>query len=210
MFKTNAKLRIESKQERADQTIQTIIEAAVDLAQKEGLSGATPTAIARRSGFSIGTIYRYFADKVSVFNAVVDYSLRTQHYAMIKKIEQFPTHGTARQFSMLLCEHYLRPLYRRNPKRVIPVYRNYLKHLAQPERFATHLDVLIEPIMSMRHKNTSDTFNQFDEHVLKLYLRGMLGMGNSGFLEEDPYFQSPSYILNVIDTMTKMFGKPRQ
>lgn len=207
MFKTNKNLRSEIKQDRADLTVQTIIEAAVELAQKEGLSATTPTAIARKSGFSIGTVYRYFADRVSVFNAVVEYLLRTQHSSLIKKIDQFPDHGSCRQFVMLIVEHYETPLRRRNPKRVIPVYRNYIKSLAQPERFATHVDILIDPILHARNRNTSDSFGNFDAHALRQYLRAWLGMFNSGFLEEDPYFENPIYTLNVIDAMTKLLGK---
>jgi AcrR family transcriptional regulator len=51
------------RQSRAATTIETVLEAAVQLLIAEGPRGLTTTRVAKRSGFAVGTLYQYFANK---------------------------------------------------------------------------------------------------------------------------------------------------
>lgn len=57
-------------QERARQTRLLIFETAVRILEKDGLEGLTTNRIAERSGFSVGTIYQYFANKQEILLAL--------------------------------------------------------------------------------------------------------------------------------------------
>lgn len=61
-------------QERAKKRVERIIDAAAHVFAKDGYDAATMEAIAARAETSIGSIYQFFPNKLSVFNAL------TRHY----------------------------------------------------------------------------------------------------------------------------------
>lgn len=207
MSDSHLKLRTTSQQERAQATVDTLVETAIQIVREKDLDQASPSAISKKSGFAIGTIYRYFADKTSIFIAAFDYLTRKQHAATIKKIELFPDAGTSRQFAMFLAENYIETMKTKNPKFVIPVYRSYLKRSPAPEKFAQHIDVLLQPTLNLMARNTSNTFREFDEYELKLCYRGISAMLSSGFYEEDFRLNETKYLLHVTDSIYKLLSR---
>ena len=58
-----------------DQTIDAILEAGIDEFVEKGLQGAAMSSIAKKSGVSVGVIYKYFTDKDTFFLRCLDHSL---------------------------------------------------------------------------------------------------------------------------------------
>jgi AcrR family transcriptional regulator len=58
--------RRKPKQERAQEKIELILEAATRIIDKDGLEGLTTNRIAQVAGISIGTLYQYFGDKAAI------------------------------------------------------------------------------------------------------------------------------------------------
>ncbi len=58
------------RQERARQTVQTFFEATAQLLERTEDHAVTTNHVAERAGFSIGTLYRYFSSKSSLFKAM--------------------------------------------------------------------------------------------------------------------------------------------
>ena len=50
-----------------EKTIEAILESGIDVFVEKGLRGAGMNEIAKRSGVSVGVIYKYFSDKDSFF-----------------------------------------------------------------------------------------------------------------------------------------------
>ena len=63
------------KQQRSRQTIQTILDAAVQVLIDEGFEKATTNKIASRAGYSVGTLYHYFEDKDDIYGNIIDQTL---------------------------------------------------------------------------------------------------------------------------------------
>ena len=59
-----------------DETIKTILENGIDEFVEKGLKGAGMNEIARRSGVSVGVIYKYFKDKDNFFLECLNHSLQ--------------------------------------------------------------------------------------------------------------------------------------
>src|SRR6185436_6662896 len=57
-------------QERAKKRVERIIDAASHVFADEGYDAATMEAIAARAETSIGSIYQFFPNKISIFNAL--------------------------------------------------------------------------------------------------------------------------------------------
>lgn len=58
-------------QARAEETVESIIEAAAQVLEAEGLAGFNTNAIARRAGVSIGSLYQYFPGKDALTVALI-------------------------------------------------------------------------------------------------------------------------------------------
>ena len=58
-----------------DDTIDAILEAGIDEFVEKGLQGAAMSSIAKKSGVSVGVIYKYFTDKDTFFLRCLDHSL---------------------------------------------------------------------------------------------------------------------------------------
>lgn len=63
--------RKQPRQERAQHTVNAIIEAAARILEKQGHGGFTTNAVADLAGASIGTLYQYFPDKDALVGAVI-------------------------------------------------------------------------------------------------------------------------------------------
>ncbi len=58
------------RQERAERTVEAIIEGAAQILEAGGLAVLTTNTVAERAGVSIGTFYQYFADKNALLVAM--------------------------------------------------------------------------------------------------------------------------------------------
>jgi AcrR family transcriptional regulator len=64
--------RKQPQQARAQETVRAILEATVQILDREGLDAATTTRIAEVAGVSIGSLYQYFSHKDAILSALQD------------------------------------------------------------------------------------------------------------------------------------------
>lgn len=68
-------LRRQPVQQRSAQRVERMLDAAADLLGEVGYEGLTTTAIARRAGVAVGSLYQFFPDKRAVVQAVTQRNL---------------------------------------------------------------------------------------------------------------------------------------
>src|ERR1700727_374078 len=72
---SSSPVRVAPRQARSTRRLAGFLESAAELFVEVGYEAATMTAIAERSGSSIGALYNYFPDKQSIaFNLLKQYS----------------------------------------------------------------------------------------------------------------------------------------
>lgn len=59
------------KQARSQGTVEAILEAVTRIMDAEGLAGLTTNKIAEKAGVSVGSLYQYFKNKESIFEAIL-------------------------------------------------------------------------------------------------------------------------------------------
>jgi AcrR family transcriptional regulator len=64
--------RKQPRQARAQATVGAILEATVQVLEREGLEAATTTRVAEVAGVSIGTLYQYFSHRDAILDALQD------------------------------------------------------------------------------------------------------------------------------------------
>ncbi len=93
-------MRKKPRQKRAEDTIDTIIEATAQVLQTEGEAGLSTNRIAERAGFGIGTLYQYFRDKDAILLVMAEKEharIRLQVDALIKASDQQTPEENVRQ-----------------------------------------------------------------------------------------------------------------
>lgn len=76
---TITELRNQPQQSRASFTLNCVVEAARQVADERGYDRLTTANVAERAGVSIGTVYRYFADRLAIINAIdPEYSITAE------------------------------------------------------------------------------------------------------------------------------------
>jgi AcrR family transcriptional regulator len=64
--------RKQPRQARSQATVNAVLEATVQVLERDGVDAATTTRIAEVAGVSIGTLYQYFSHRDAIFNALQD------------------------------------------------------------------------------------------------------------------------------------------
>lgn len=68
--KRKTDMRKEPRQERSRATVDAVIHAAARILSDHGWAGFTTNRVAETAGVSIGSLYQYFPDKISIVEAV--------------------------------------------------------------------------------------------------------------------------------------------
>ena len=122
---SSSPVRVAPQQERSARRFAGFLDAAAELFAEVGYEAATMTAVAERSGSSIGALYNYFPDKQSVaFTLLNQYSQELEaHWKPLMQQVEAVTHG---EFADTFIERITEFVQRRPA---------YLKLLAAPVRF---------------------------------------------------------------------------
>jgi AcrR family transcriptional regulator len=103
---TPAPIRREPQQDRAAKRVERFLEVAEELFVEVGFESATMTAVAERSGSSIGALYSYFPDKTSLADALL-LQYRSQIMALWTPLLDRIGDMTDRQFAGQLIERLI-------------------------------------------------------------------------------------------------------
>jgi AcrR family transcriptional regulator len=97
------RVRVAPQQERSTRRLAAFLDAAAELFVEAGYEAATMTAIAERSGSSIGALYNYFPDKQSIaFTLANQYSQEIEaHWKPLMERAEILTHA---EFADLFIE----------------------------------------------------------------------------------------------------------
>jgi AcrR family transcriptional regulator len=80
-------VRNEPVQARAALRIEALLDAAAAVVDEHGIEHLTTALVAERAGASIGTIYRYFPDRVAVLVALAERNLERMRLAVDRVLE---------------------------------------------------------------------------------------------------------------------------
>jgi len=205
---SDKKLRTQPKQTRAELTADIIIQAAIHAIESaEEIEAVTSQNLAVKSGFSVGSLYRYFKNKDDLYTGIWRFFVIRLHAGLVPKIDAFPDHGTVRQLMMMVSDYYFDNLRSRRPGKVIPLYRLYIKAIPDPENIYKVMDVLIAPLMRAQARNQSGTMKIMDENEVRICLRASQAMIRNDFMERNPYFGTTLHERTVLDLMVRIFQK---
>ena len=198
------KWHVEAKQKRGADAIRTISEAATLLAKDGRPELLTTRNLSEISGYSTGTIYRYFRRFEDIFVNVF-LQRRTQAIdKIVLLIEDHPPAQEARFLVASIIERSILELARPHPKVLQWVLRQFFKHAREPEKLNVVMDRLILPLMVAVERDQTASFRPLSEVELRLVLRGIQAMIRSPFFEQDPIQGTPEHIQFVTQEAVRL------
>lgn len=96
------------RQQRALSAVDTTLEATAQLLEQSLDGHVTTNHVAARAGYSVGTIYRYFADKNAIFEAMIRAELARQEAQIVAHLAD-PSIDTVEGFARVVVAAALTP-----------------------------------------------------------------------------------------------------
>jgi AcrR family transcriptional regulator len=81
-------VRTEPTQRRSSQRLDALLDAAAEIVDELGFERLTTQMVAERASASIGTVYRYFPDRVAVLHALRERSVRRYRERLAETLER--------------------------------------------------------------------------------------------------------------------------
>lgn len=173
-------------QQRSEKAIENIFEAARALFAKNEPSQLSARNLAERSGYSVGSIYRYFEKIDDVFTHIFISRRKRVCMQLVEKIQIFPTTGTGDQMLNMIIDHSMSSWGSHSFAVIKMLSRHFFKRAKEPEQFSKVIDVLIPSLIALERRNTTNTIKRLNEFEIQISLRAIQAAVRSPFLEGDP------------------------
>jgi AcrR family transcriptional regulator len=196
-------IRHETELRKKEKTIASIIEATELLVSARSDSLPTVREIAKKSGYSIGSLYRNFTSvgdivaqivaRRQVATATTVEALLVQH-SPDDGVDVFCGKLTVLLFSMAQAF---------NPKVVRFIFNVALDHSRRADTLNIAADRMVSPLMAAIARDRSGTFKKSSEKELRLLSRCTVFMVRSPLLEGNSFFGTPEHKAMVYNYMLK-------
>ena len=195
--------RHETELRKKEMTIASIVKATELLVGARSDSLPTVREIAKKSGYSIGSLYRNFTSvgdivaqivaRRQVATATAVEALLVQH-SPDEGVDVFCGKLTVLLFSMAQAF---------NPKVVRFVFNVALDHSRRADTLNIAADRMVSPLMAAIARDKSGTFKKLSEKELRLLSRGTVFMVRSPLLEGNSFFGTSEHKAMVYNYMLK-------
>jgi AcrR family transcriptional regulator len=166
--------KVKPQQLRAEVTAANILETTLYITEKDKvpLDKISVLDVSKKSGYSVGAVYRYFSDKQDILSRLFGFYIKKIHSRCNDKLIVFPNTGNVRQLSIMMVDHYLNDFHGRNIKTCLTLFRLFARYNPEPERLAAAIDVLIEPLSNIIKNDTTGTLKSLSPNEIRIILRG--------------------------------------
>ncbi len=183
-------VRKRPKQARAKSTVDSILAAATQILTDEGEDRLNTNAIARRAGFSIGTLYQYFPDKEAILVELIVRQRAEMEQRIVSLIEsrpEEPAEETARRIVHLLVGLFRSG--RQARKSLFTVMLRLFATQSLPQNLSPVSYYIIIAWRKARGDNLAP-LSDADAFVLTRAVRGVL---RQAVMEDSPLLDTPEF-----------------
>lgn len=185
------------QQDRSRQTVEAILESAVQILETEGLDGFKVATLAERSGYSVGTLYQYFENLDGVMLALVELEFERQRQTLLAEFSDAAARGkkqTTRDLVDLMVGAFSQ---RRAAHRAIIEWVLSRREVRMIEGRNTFLGQMLASV-SLRTQGLtmSRLLNPTEMFVLS---RGFLGALRNAIWNDEPDATSPHFAQALAD-----------
>jgi AcrR family transcriptional regulator len=182
-------MRKSPTQVRATQTVDAIVEAAIQILQSDGEERLTTNRIAERAGVSIGSLYQYFADKEAIVEAIAERERNKVVASIVKSLSDVDPadfENVVREVVHSLIHAFAR---RRRARRIILLTMLRRWHNDPQKTGADEVAQFLVSAARARHPGPR-TLTPTAAFVLT---RALMGAIRSAVIENSPLLETPEF-----------------
>jgi AcrR family transcriptional regulator len=197
-------MRKSPTQARAEHTVDAILEAAAQILQSDGEEKLNTNRIAERAGFSIGTLYQYFADKEAIIAALAERE-RDKVLATVVKalssVESADSQSVIREIVRTMIGSFSK---RKRARRIIMMTMLKRWQFAPDRQQGTGVieQMIVESGGRSGHGRVMSPAAAF------VLTRAFMGAIRAAVLENSPYLETQDFEDEMVHLVLQ-FGKPR-
>ena len=200
---TDISPRRHPRQQRADRTIRTLLDATARVLVRDGYDGASTNKIAREAGMSIGTLYQYFPNKEAIVLALARRTGEHEVAAVretLTQLSEAPLPQVAEQLITLLIERH----------RVEPaLHRVFITQVPQTGKLAAIREMddraaaLLGDYLRSRRPHLTDTAI---ERQLFVVMHAAEGLVHQAVIERPEYLEDPAFARELVQLIVSYLG----
>ena len=196
------------QQKRGGKAIDDILESFNTLITDENFEAITTRDIIKKSGYSNGSIYRYFRKIDNIFLTQFIAKVKQGTKESIDFINNFKPQDNFQKFAEEIIDlgfsHWKSPV----KQSIIRVMlRYFLRNSDSPEMLNSLQDPIIPHILEAQKRDLSGTFRQMEENELRLCIRGLQAAIRSPFIENQAHAGSKEHRDIAIRIAVAIFSK---
>ena len=196
-------------QERSAKAVKAIMQAARELIEADASKSPTSRELVEKSGYSMGTIYRYFEKIDDLFVYLFIAKHKSEVERVIRELKKQSPKDDIHSFIQIFIKASLanwandgQPL-----KRNRFVVRQYLKRAKFPERINMLTDEFIPVFLEIQQKDLSNTLRVMDPEECKLAIRAGLAVLRSPYIEDSAIAGSETHYRYAQEILFRLFGR---
>ena len=207
MPKNNAIDFSSTKQDRSKKTLDELIEAAYAIVEQEDPQAFTSRALAKKSGYALGTLNKRLGAIENVFLWVIQKGRDKKFQEVVSFISKHNPKLDVQHFVEGLVDLCFSLVQIVNPK-VMQFYdQRFTLKYGLTANYFEYVDVLVAPYIEMAGKNETDTFKKISYNEAKLIFRAMLILAERPFAEGNPIAGTEEHRKIAVEACTKLLQK---
>lgn len=195
------------EQVRAEKTVEDIFQAARELSISEDDAKLTSRAVAKRSGYSIGTIYRYFEKLDDIFINIFMDARQKYINQCIDLIEKHPPDQRAEVLLEKIIDLVINGWNKTNTNALTFILKIFFRSAKEPQKLGMLSDSIIVHFKKAQQKDITNTFLELTEEQIRLRLRAATVALRSPFFENDPIAGTPMHKQISMEILKALFVK---
>jgi len=196
------------EQKRAEDAIESIVQATKELIAIDKIEELTTRGLTGKSGYSTGTLYRYFKKLDDLFVFVMVRRRREMLDALADHICKHPPHEDIHVLAKTIVHNAIDTWRNTISKRMFGMFiRQYFKRSPKPEMFMLIGDLLIEPLLEVQRRDQTNTIKIMQGDELRLAIRCIQTAINNPMLESTDFAGTEEHKRIATEIAIKLFKK---
>jgi len=203
--KANIKFAV-TKQDRSNQTLEDILEAASNLLEQADPELLTSRLLAAKSGYSLGTLNKRLISVENVFIWLIEQGQKKYIQEATQIIDDFDLEAPLQVLVETLIDKFFTVMEKINPK----VIRYYEHRMALKIGFYEdyhRADAMVKPFLAAARKNLTNTFRELNESEMQMILRSALCFVERPFIYDNPIAGTMEHRRIAVENIVRMLGR---
>ncbi|APB98607.1 hypothetical protein [Polynucleobacter asymbioticus] len=197
----------ESQQDRSKKTLADLQEAAYEIVRQADPKIFTSRALAKKSGYSLGTLTRRLSSIENIFFWAIERGRESKFLEMAENISTFDPNLSVHHFVETFVDKAFASIGEVNP-RVMQFYEErFTKTHGLTADYYDYVDVVNEPYLLACQRNQTNTFRELSKNEARFIFKAALTLIERPFTSGDPLAGTEEHRQIAINALTGLLAK---